>query len=198
MVAAYNDKQHLCNQQVPNVQDEFHNCCQELSISMFPAVFRSVRLCTSQHLNITEYIEDGDERNMLTITVFIYLSVAYHTGTSHSHPALQQSIWPDKNATVSSDPCYATDASLLNFMVRRVVRTAAEPLIQSPLHNILSTWTKHLKAVPDKLLDTPLDSVAIGSLLPRCEWKWLNILRTKMGQRASRQWNTWWNHLYCQ
>ena len=43
------------------------------------AGFRAGKSCTSQLLNLTQYIEDGYEKSLTTGTVFVDLSAAYDT-----------------------------------------------------------------------------------------------------------------------
>ena len=44
--------------------------------------FRAGKSCSSQLLNLTHYIEDGYEKSLTTVTVFVDLSVAYDTVTT--------------------------------------------------------------------------------------------------------------------
>ena len=41
-------------------------------------IFRPGKSCTSQLLNLTQYIKDGYQENMITGTAFVDLSAAYH------------------------------------------------------------------------------------------------------------------------
>ena len=54
-------------------QQQQHNIIKE------QAGFRAGKSCTSQLLNLTQYIEDGYEKSLTTGTVYVDLSAAYDT-----------------------------------------------------------------------------------------------------------------------
>ena len=63
------------------------------------AGFRSWKSCTSQLLNLTQYIEDGYEEGMITGTAFVDLSAAYNTV---NHRLLIPKLY---NTTLDSQLC---------------------------------------------------------------------------------------------
>ena len=56
-----------------------HNPITEHTIIKEQAGFRAGKSCTSQLLNLTQYIEDGYEKSLTRGTIFVDQSAAYDT-----------------------------------------------------------------------------------------------------------------------
>ena len=72
------------------------------------AGFRSWASCTSQLLNLTQHIEDGYQRGMITGAAFVFLSTAYDTV---NHRFLTQKLY---NITQDSQLCRVLQNMLSN------------------------------------------------------------------------------------
>ena len=100
------------------------------------AGFRPGKSCTSQLLNLTQYIKDGYQRGMITGAAFVDLSAAYDTV---NHRILIQKLY---NTTKDSQLCRVFQNMLSN---RR---------LYVELNNERSRWRKQkknsLRAYPDK------------------------------------------------
>ena len=86
------------------------------------AGFRPGKSTTGQLLNLTQHIEDGYERGVVTGTVFVDLSAAYDT---ISHKLLLNKIYRMtsgmiSSSQISSGTCCPIDDTLLNSTAKRV------------------------------------------------------------------------------
>ena len=82
------------------------------------AGFRPGKSTTGQLLNLTQHIEDGYERGVVTGTVFVDLSAAYDT---ISHKLLLNKIYRMiSSSQISSGTCSPIDDTLLNSTAKRV------------------------------------------------------------------------------
>ena len=94
------------------------------------AGFRTGRSCTSQLLNLTQYIEDGYQRGMLTGAAFIDLSAAYDTV---NHIILIQKLY---NITQNSPLC------------RVIQNMLSSRRFYVELNNERSRWRKQNNGLP--------------------------------------------------
>ena len=102
------------------------------------AGFRPGKSCTSQLLNLTQHIEDGYQRGMITGAAFVDLSAAYDTV---NHRILIQKLY---NTTQDSQLCRVFQNMLSNrrFYVE--------------LHNERSRWRKQKNGLPRGSVLSPI------------------------------------------
>ena len=97
------------------------------------AGFRPGKSCTSQLLNLTQHIEDGYQRGMITSAAFVDLSAAYDTV---NHRILTQKLY---NTTQYSQLCRVFQNMLSN---RR---------LYVELNNERSRWRKQKNGLPQEV-----------------------------------------------
>ena len=102
------------------------------------AGFRPGKSCTSQLLNLTQHIEDGNQRGMITGAAFVDLSAAYDTV---NHRILIQKLY---NTTQDSQLCRVFQNMLSNrrFYVE--------------LNNERSSWRKQKNGLPQGSVLSPI------------------------------------------
>ena len=84
------------------------------------AGFRSGKSCTSQLINLTQHIEDGYEKGMITGTAFVDLSAAYDTV---NHRLLIQKLY---NTTLDSQLCSYPEPAVRSKILCRAEQWAKQ------------------------------------------------------------------------
>ena len=102
------------------------------------AAFCPMKSCTSQLLNITQHIEDGYQRGMITGAAFVDLSAAYDTV---NHRILIQKLY---HTTQDSQLCRVSQ----NMLPNRRFYVA--------LNNERSRWRKQKNSLPERSVLSPI------------------------------------------